>query len=388
MFEALGTGLASVPQNDPAPPPLGQLLVERGLVTEEQLQYALAEQGRTGLPIGQVLISLSYVTAATIAQALATQEGGVVRTEFGLSTGFGTPGLVALPPVSPVAPTPFAPVVIAPEPAAELEPEPVPAYEPEPEPALEPELPEPVAVVVAPAPELAPPSSTTTRIAELVEQELANAASAAAEEIAAAHGRIAELEGEMSGLRQQAEAARGAEELLAATNARVAELERELSGVRQQAEAARGAEDLLAATNAHVSDLEQQLAAAAAASAAELSTARTRVAELDHELFGMRQRAEAAETADAALATAQARNAELESEIAATRTAGSDRIQALELERNARVSELQQTQAQLASTTENLRAAYERLHQFEIAQALQQHQAQQAQPVAQHAWQA
>lgn len=380
MFEALGdTGVARVPEHDDAPPPLGRLLVDRGLLTEEQLQYALAEQGRTGLPIGQVLISLSYVTAATIAQALATQEGGVVRTEFGLATGFGTPGLVSLPPVSPPqaasAPTWIdAKVIQLPEPESVPAQEPAPlavvALEPEPAPVLEAEPepePEPVATV-----ELPVASSTSSRIAELLEQEIASARNASAEELAAARGRVAELEHEMSELRQQAEAARATHALLAAANARVAEL-------------------------------EQEVAKAASASADELSAARTRVAELDHELFGLRQRAEAADAADGMLATARARVAELEAEVATARSAGferiqalesevettrnaaSDRIQALEIERDARVTELQQMHTQLVSTTENLRSAYERLHQFEIAQALQQHE--QARTPSPYAWQ-
>ncbi|MDE3024974.1 MAG: hypothetical protein KGI93_05325, partial [Acidobacteriota bacterium] len=384
------------PEDDVAHPPLGQMLVERGFITEEQLQNGLAEQGRTGLPLGQVLIGLSYVTAATIAQALATQEGGVVRTEFGLSTGFDTPGLVALPPVSPAAPTPFSPVVLAPEPAHVPVPAPEPAHVPvpvpmavpvpEPEPAQEaaPELerePEPMPErepepepVVEPAPLLPAASTTSARIAELVERELATAAGAAAAEISAAHARIADLEEQMAGLRQQAEAARGAEDLLAASSARAGQLE------------------------------------------LDLAAARTRAAELDHELFALRQRAEAAE---AALASANERAGQLEAEIGqmraadaaetrATRSRVADleaeaesarssflaRLHALELERDARARELQQTQAQLASSTENLRSAYERLHQFEIAQALQQHQAgqpqaegQQSRPASPFAWQ-
>jgi len=91
MFDALGTGGALVPELEVSAPPLGRLLVERGHLTEEQLQAALDEHARTGLPLGQVLISLSYVTATTVAQALATQQGGLVKTEFGLATGFGTP---------------------------------------------------------------------------------------------------------------------------------------------------------------------------------------------------------------------------------------------------------------------------------------------------------
>jgi len=103
MFDVLDTGGGPVSDQKAPHPPLGSLLVERGLITDDQLQHALAEQGRTGLPLGQVLISLSYTTAATVAQALATQQGGVVKTEFGLSTGFGTPGLLSVPPVSPPA---------------------------------------------------------------------------------------------------------------------------------------------------------------------------------------------------------------------------------------------------------------------------------------------
>ena len=106
MLDALDTVDVRGPEPQAAHPPLGSLLVERGLITDEQLQHALVEQGQSGLPLGQVLIGLSYVTAATVAQALATQQGGVVKTEFGLSTGFGTPGLISVPPVSPPPPDP------------------------------------------------------------------------------------------------------------------------------------------------------------------------------------------------------------------------------------------------------------------------------------------
>lgn len=167
MFDALDTGGVPVSDHEASHPPLGSLLVERGLITDEQLQQALAEHGRTGLPLGQVLISLSYATAATIAQALATQQGGVVRTEFGLSTGFGTPGLLSVPPVSPPAAV-SKPLRIAAqeEPTvAEVGPVPAPIVSPSPDPELE---------------------SARSRIAEL-ELELAAAVSANA-------GRIEELE--------------------------------------------------------------------------------------------------------------------------------------------------------------------------------------------------
>jgi len=118
MFDALDTGGLRVAEPEVSTPPLGRLLVERGHLTDEQLQTALDEHARTGLPLGQVLISLSYVTATTVAQALATQQGGLVKTEYGLSTGFGTPGLVAFPPISPPASAPPAAAWIAQAPEA------------------------------------------------------------------------------------------------------------------------------------------------------------------------------------------------------------------------------------------------------------------------------
>ena len=118
MFDALDPGGLRVAEPEVSTPPLGRLLVERGHLTDEQLQTALDEHARTGLPLGQVLISLSYVTATTVAQALATQQGGLVKTEYGLSTGFGTPGLVAFPPISPPASAPPAAAWIAQAPEA------------------------------------------------------------------------------------------------------------------------------------------------------------------------------------------------------------------------------------------------------------------------------
>jgi len=72
MLDALDTVGVREPEPQASHPPLGSLLVERGLITGEQLQHALAEQGQSGLPLGQVLIGLGYVTAATVAQALAS----------------------------------------------------------------------------------------------------------------------------------------------------------------------------------------------------------------------------------------------------------------------------------------------------------------------------
>lgn len=68
--------------------PLGRLLIERNLLSEDQLAVGLAEQVRSGKPLGQVLVELGFVPEATVAQALATQHGGVIKTEYGFATGF------------------------------------------------------------------------------------------------------------------------------------------------------------------------------------------------------------------------------------------------------------------------------------------------------------
>jgi hypothetical protein len=267
MFDALGTGGALVPEREieAAPSPLGQLLVERGHLTDQQLEAALAEQGRSGLPLGQVLIGLSYVTAATIAQALATQQGGLVKTEFGLSTGFGTPGLVAFPPVSPPASVPLATSWIEQQ---QPEPKPVEAE------VIALHVPEPAPVVPA----------------------------------------------------------------------------------RNEA---------LEAATAKIEALELELAAASSAGSS-LEEAESKIAQLESDLANARMDA--------------ARIPALEVDLAAARQA--------EAERDAHAAELAQARGQLASATENLTAAYERLQQYEAAWAAQQAQlAQQPRTASPFAWQ-
>ena len=82
----------ALPEHDgpepPDRPPLGRLLVDRSLITEEQLAAGLAEQALSGRPLGQVVVDLGFVPAALVAQALATQHGGLLQTEYGYATGF------------------------------------------------------------------------------------------------------------------------------------------------------------------------------------------------------------------------------------------------------------------------------------------------------------
>jgi hypothetical protein len=74
---------------------LGELLVEKGVVTDAQLQLALAEQEASGAPLGEILVRLGFTRGATIGNALAQQHGGPLRTEYGLALGpthgFGMP---------------------------------------------------------------------------------------------------------------------------------------------------------------------------------------------------------------------------------------------------------------------------------------------------------
>jgi len=54
---------------------LGELLVERKIITTEQLTKALQSQKDKGGLLGQVLVSLGYATEEEIAQALTVQYG-------------------------------------------------------------------------------------------------------------------------------------------------------------------------------------------------------------------------------------------------------------------------------------------------------------------------
>lgn len=52
-------------------PPLGKLLVEKGVISDDQLRIALLEQKRTSVPLGKLLIHLGFVTEATVREALS-----------------------------------------------------------------------------------------------------------------------------------------------------------------------------------------------------------------------------------------------------------------------------------------------------------------------------
>jgi len=61
--------------SDPSKFPLGKLLIQKGVISEDQLRIALIEQKRGGLPsgepLGKLLVSLGFVTEATVREALS-----------------------------------------------------------------------------------------------------------------------------------------------------------------------------------------------------------------------------------------------------------------------------------------------------------------------------
>ncbi|MGZ4396295.1 MAG: hypothetical protein ACXVZ2_13145 [Gaiellaceae bacterium] len=84
---------------EPARIQLGELLVHKGVLTEEHLEIALAEQGQSGAPLGEILVRLGFAQGPTIANALAEQYGGPLRTEYGLAIGPTPTGPVSVPAV-------------------------------------------------------------------------------------------------------------------------------------------------------------------------------------------------------------------------------------------------------------------------------------------------
>jgi hypothetical protein len=211
-------GMSSFPEErSPSPPhavPLGRLLIERGLLTQQQLIEGLLEQDRTGDRLGEVLIRLGFVDGPTVAMALATQHGGPLKTEYGFATGF--------------------------DPVVSTEPQMEPSPSPDPAPAQPLSLdlrladePGPIAdgsttqVEPAPPPEdgaVAPEQSAAASqiVPMFAEPDTAQA------ELDAAHARIADLERELEAVRGQLDEQRS----------QTAELEAKVASDRLAAETA------------------------------------------------------------------------------------------------------------------------------------------------------
>ena len=67
--------------------PLGELLLEKGLVSPDELELALTEQAESGRLLGAILVERGYVSGPALAVALAEQYGVELPTERGFGTG-------------------------------------------------------------------------------------------------------------------------------------------------------------------------------------------------------------------------------------------------------------------------------------------------------------
>ena len=80
----------------PHPPrQLGQVLIAKGILSEDQLRIALLEQMKSNLPIGKLLVALGFVTEATLRDALSESLG---KQSIDLSNVIVDPAALALVP--------------------------------------------------------------------------------------------------------------------------------------------------------------------------------------------------------------------------------------------------------------------------------------------------
>lgn len=81
--------------NAPQPRQLGQVLIAKGILSEDQLRIALLEQMKSNLPVGKLLVSLGFVTEATLRDALSESLG---KQSIDLSNAIIDPAALALVP--------------------------------------------------------------------------------------------------------------------------------------------------------------------------------------------------------------------------------------------------------------------------------------------------
>jgi len=67
--------------------PLGELFVGRGLITEAELETALAEQAATGKRLGEILVERGLVSGPDLTAALMDQLGVEISKEEGFGSG-------------------------------------------------------------------------------------------------------------------------------------------------------------------------------------------------------------------------------------------------------------------------------------------------------------
>jgi hypothetical protein len=245
-------------------------MVDEGFLTLDQLSLALAEQDSTGRPLGKVLVELGFVSEGAVANALAEQHGGLLKTEFGISAGLHAISADA------------APATHAPEPpdrATRIE-----------------QLESTLRTVVA-------ERDAFVQKANELQARLSEAAQPGGAEVAhvtaAAAARIAELEADVQARLCEAEQKHAADvaHVTACAAARIDELEADLQARSSEAAQPDDAEvaHVAAAAAARITELEAEVQAALSARN-ELETAvrlgATRIAELQREVAELREQAE------------------------------------------------------------------------------------------------
>ena len=67
--------------------PLGELLVERELLSQEQLEQALVEQAHSGRRLGEIIVANGLVSRERLTQVLLEQCGLDLSTQGGFGSG-------------------------------------------------------------------------------------------------------------------------------------------------------------------------------------------------------------------------------------------------------------------------------------------------------------
>jgi type II secretory ATPase GspE/PulE/Tfp pilus assembly ATPase PilB-like protein len=65
----------NAPANPQAKRHIGQILIDQGILTEDQLRIALLEQMKSHVPVGRLLVQLGFVSEATLRDALSEKLG-------------------------------------------------------------------------------------------------------------------------------------------------------------------------------------------------------------------------------------------------------------------------------------------------------------------------
>jgi DNA repair exonuclease SbcCD ATPase subunit len=297
--------------------PLGQLFVERGLITQEELEEALVEQRETRKRLGTILVSRGLVSGPELTSVLVDQLGMELTKESGFGSGLWDEirrrhpranDRVQAEPVAPPAPADLVDEHPSPQPEARA---PAPLAPVQEAPAADPPAPDPVrleadqvkeraALAVAVAEERAELQTALNeergKILAALEEERVSRQQALLElEQTRADGsaRAAELEERMAALEaalaQEQIARRSAHDELIGARAETSSRSAELSSRNHQVEELRaqveqGAGSVAAEQEAReqMKQLEARLSALEASLAAERTAHREAVEELDH----------------------------------------------------------------------------------------------------------